>query len=82
MPLLCELCSGRGHRLQSDLQSKQKRLSADVRRIVIAEPLNRHCGQLIKEALLNAFQHQISDINAPVLTGSHDPADGVAIRAI
>ena len=55
-----------GHRLQADLSTKQPRLFGGLGRTVIAEPLHRRCGQLITEALLHAFQHQVANIIAAV----------------
>lgn len=71
-----------GHRLQTDLPSKQARLFGRVGLAVIAEPLHRRGGQLITEALLHAFQHQVADIIAAVTDRARDPADGFAITAI
>src|SRR5476649_1568410 len=72
----------RGHRLQTDLPSKQARLFGGVGRAVIAEPLLRRCRQLITEALLHAFQHQVTDIITAVPGRARDPADGFAITTV
>ena len=71
-----------GHRLQADLSSKQARLFSGIGRTVIAEPLHRRCRQLITEALLRAFQHQVADIIAAVPGWAGDPADGLAVTAV
>jgi hypothetical protein len=72
----------RGHRLQTDLPSKQARLFGGVGGTAIVKPLHRRSGQLITEALLHAVQHQVADIIVAVTGRARNPADGFAITAI
>lgn len=68
--------------LQADLPSKQMSQFCGLRQAVIAEPLHRRDRQLITKALLQAFQHQVTDAIAAVPGRAGDPTDGLAIAAI